>query len=177
MIHILTPCHRPDNIDIIKNSIPSGCNWIIVFDSLVENPPIVDGAVCMNSNMTGGFGSHNRNYAFDNFPFEDNDWIFWLDSDNIVHPDWYKTVKPHLNKDLAMLTWGQILKDGSVRLLPVNIPKVGEIDSASFMVKWKYVKDIRCNDGYVHDGEYAEDCSTRGRVLALNSYVSYYNYI
>jgi hypothetical protein len=127
--------------------------------------------------MTGGFGSHNRNYAFDNFPFEDNDWISWLDSDNIMHPDWIECVKPHLGKEIVMLTWGQLNKDESVRLVPADVPKVCEIDSASFMVKWKYVKDIRCNDGYSHDGEYAEDCATRGRVLALNKYIAYYNYL
>jgi cellulose synthase/poly-beta-1,6-N-acetylglucosamine synthase-like glycosyltransferase len=177
MIHIITPCHRPDNLDIIKKSIPSSCNWIVVFDSMIKDPVKIEGAVCLESGMTGDYGAHNRNYALDTYEFLDEDWIAFMDSDNIVHPEWYKTVKPHLNKDIVMLTWGQVSKDGNIRLVPVDIPKVGEIDSASFMVKWKYVKDIRWSTNYTHDGEYAEECATRGRVLALNSYVSYYNYI
>ena len=177
MIYIITPCHRPENLETIKKSIPTDCNWIIVFDSLVENPVPIDGAICLQSGMTGDFGAHNRNYALDNYPFGQDDWIAFLDSDNIVHPDWYKSVLPHLDKDIAMLTWGQLNKDESVRLLPVDVPRVAEIDSASFMVRWRYVKDIRWSTNYTHDGEYAEDCSLRGRVLSLNKYISYYNYL
>lgn len=179
MIHILTPCHRPENLDNISKTIPKECNWIIVFDSMVDNPPVVDGAVCMNSNMTGGFGSHNRNYAFDNFPFEDNDWIFWLDSDNIVHPSWYDRVKEFVDSDddVCMVTWNQVNRNLDIRLSATTEPMVGGIDSASFMCKWKYVKDIRCTDSYFHDGEYAVACAERGKVIAIQENLSYYNYL
>lgn len=177
MIHIITPCHRPDNLEEIRMSIPAGCNWIVVFDAMVKNPPEVKGAKCFQSGMTGDFGAHNRNYALDNGGFAPNDWVAFLDSDNIIHPEWFESVQPHLEKDIVMLTWGQINKDNSVRLVPVDVPKACEIDSASFMVKWEHVKDIRWGTNYTHDGEYAEDCATRGRVLALNKYISYYNYI
>jgi cellulose synthase/poly-beta-1,6-N-acetylglucosamine synthase-like glycosyltransferase len=177
MIHIITPCHRPKNLNEIRKSIPKECNWIIVFDAIVENPPKIDGAICLESGKTGDFGAHNRNFALDTYQFAPDDWIAFLDSDNIMHPEWIESVKPHLDKDIAMLTWGQLNKDESVRLVPVDVPKVCEIDSASFMVKWKHVRDIRWSRNYTHDGEYAEDCATRGRVLALNKYIAYYNYI
>jgi cellulose synthase/poly-beta-1,6-N-acetylglucosamine synthase-like glycosyltransferase len=177
MIYIITPCHRPDNLTVIQKSIPKECNWIVVFDAIIENPPKINGAICLESGKTGDFGAHNRNFALDTCKFLDDDWIAFLDSDNIIHPEWYKSIKPHLNKDIVMLTWGQINKDGSVRLFPVDIPKVSEIDSASFMVKWRHVKDIRWSTNYTHDGEYAEESATRGRVLSLNKYISYYNYL
>jgi hypothetical protein len=59
----------------------------------------------------------------------------------------------------------------------VTIPQVGNIDSASYIVKWKYAKKFRWSENYTHDGEYAEEVSKQGRVLALNKYIAYYNYI
>lgn len=177
MIHIITPCHRPENLLTIQKSIPKECKWIIVFDAIVKAPPKINGAICLQSGKTGDFGAHNRNYALNEYPFVPGDWIAFLDSDNIVHPEWYESVVQHLDKDIVMLTWGQLNKDSSVRLVPVDIPVVCEIDSASFMVNWDKVKDIRWGTNYTHDGEYAEECATRGRVLALNKYISYYNYL
>jgi hypothetical protein len=177
MIHIITPCHRPENLDTIKQSIPAECNWVIVYDKLMDDHPDLEGAVVMRSGMTGAFGAHNRNHALENYPFQDEDWVAFMDSDNIVHPEWYESIKPHLDKDFAMITWGQIVKSGEKRLVPVTIPQVGNIDSASYIVKWKYAKQFRWSENYTHDGEYAEEVSKQGRVLALNKYIAYYNYI
>lgn len=176
MIHIITPCHRTFNLDRIKQTIPKECNWIIVFDSSVE-PIEVDGAVCMESGLTGAWGARNRNYALDNYEFDDNDWIANLDSDNILHGDWYSTVKNYLDSDAAMITWGQLSKNGEKRLNPTSRPAVGNIDTGSFMVKWKYVKDIRYSENYTHDGEYAKECSTRGELIVIESFISFYNYL
>lgn len=177
MIHIITPCHRPENLDTIKQSIPESCNWIVVYDKIMEDHPDIDGAVVMRSGMTGAFGAHNRNHALEKYPFKDEDWVAFMDSDNIVHPEWYESVKSHLDKDFAMITWGQIVKNGDIRLIPVTNPQVGNIDSASYIVKWKYAKQFRWSENYTHDGEYAEDVSKQGPVLALNKYIAYYNYI
>lgn len=147
-----------------------------MFDSSID-PIEVDGAVCMESGMTGDWGAHNRNYALDNYPFDDNDWITFLDSDNIIHGDWYNTVKDYVDLNLAILTWGQLSKNHDIRLRPTDAPSVGNIDSASFMVKWKYVKDIRWSTNYTHDGEYANECSKRGQLLMLDAYISFYNYL
>lgn len=180
MIHLLTACHRPDNLEEIAKSIPKECNWIIVFDAMVENPPVIDGAVCMESGMTGDFGAHNRNYAFENYPFEDNDWIFWLDSDNIVHPNWYDRVKEFEkpdDNDVCMITWNQLGKNMDVRLFATDNPIVGGIDAGSFMCKWKYAKHLRCSTNYTHDGEYAVACASMGKVIAIDENLSYYNYL
>ena len=176
MIHIVTPCHRPNNLEMIKPSIPKDCNWIIVFDSSVETVD-VEGAVCMESGMTGAFGAHNRNYALDNYPFEDNDWIFWLDSDNVVHPYWYNTVSGLVDTDAAIITWGQLGKNGEKRLDPTDEPAIGNIDSASFMCKWKYVKSLRWSTNYTHDGEYAVAAKELGPILKIDAYISFYNYL
>ena len=176
MIHIITPCHRTENLHKIHPTIPKDCNWIIVFDSSVE-PIDVEGAVCMESGMTGSWGAHNRNYALDNYAFDDNDWITFLDSDNIIHGDWYNTISGLIETDAAIITWGQLGKNFDVRLRATNSPAVGNIDSASFMVKWKYVKDIRWSTNYTHDGEYAKDASERGPIVMVDANISFYNYL
>jgi hypothetical protein len=177
MIHIITPCHRPGNLDTIKKSMPEDCNWIIVYDKLMEDHPDLDGAVILRSGRTGGYGGPNISYALETYPFEDEDWLAFMDSDNIVHPEWLEAVKPHLDKDFAMITWGQFVKNGEKRLYPVTIPQIGNIDNASYMVKWKYAKGLTRTENYVQDGEYAIEVANRGRVLALNKYIAYYNYI
>jgi hypothetical protein len=177
MIHIITPCHRIKNLPTIKKSIPKECNWIVVYDKLIEDKKDISGAVVMRSGMTGAFGAHNRNYALENYSFKDEDWVAFMDSDNIVHPDWYKEVSKHTHKDFVMITWGQYTPDGQIRLQPVSVPQIGNIDSASYIVKWKYAKDLRWSENYTHDGEYAMEAAQRGPVLALNKYISYYNYI
>lgn len=177
MIHIVTPCHRPENLERIKETIPAECNWIIVFDSVIENPTYIDGAFCMESGMTGDYGAHNRNFALDKYAFEDNDWITFLDSDNIIHPEWYSSVKGYADADYAIITWGQLSKKSDQRLAPTDSPSVGNIDSASFMVKWRYVSDIRWSTNYTHDGEYARECASRGPLLMLEKYISFYNYL
>jgi hypothetical protein len=177
MIHIITPCHRVKNLPTIKKSIPKECNWIVVYDKLIEDKKDINGPVILRSGRTGGYGGPNISYAFENYPFEDEDWLVFMDSDNIVHPDWYKEVSKHTHKDFVMITWGQYTHDGQIRLLPVTDPQIGNIDNASFMVKWMHVKDLRRTENYVQDGEYAMEAAQRGPVLALNKYIAYYNYI
>ena len=66
----------------------------------------------MTKQKAGNFGNWNRNYFLDNYDFADDDWIVYLDDDNIVHPEWYDNIKDLVNEDYAMITWGQVNKDG-----------------------------------------------------------------
>jgi hypothetical protein len=176
MIHIITACSRPNNLEIISKTIPIGCNWIIVHDQKTSIPNIQNAKV-MACEDTGIVGTKAQNYALNNINFQDEDFILLHDDDNIIHPDWYDVVSNIAHIDVSIITWGQINKDGTYRLPPTNRPQVNFIDTACFMIKWKYNKNIRHELVYDHDGFYAEACAKNGPVLCIDNYLCYYNYL
>lgn len=177
MIHIITPCSRPENLSLMKDSVPSECNWIIVYDNSVQEKPEISNATILHSPYTGYAGNPNRNYALDNTEFSDTDWIYILDDDNIIHPEWYNTVKD-LNEDhLNMIAWGQVWKNGDVRLHPTASPTVGNIDTSCYMVRGRVMKTLRYEMIYEADGVMAREAYNRGGFMLLNQYVGYYNYL
>ena len=83
-----------------------------------------------------------------------------------------------MHHDFSIMTWGQINKDGTRRLEPTEYPQVGNIDTASFLVSWKYNKNIRhIVDLYEHDGVYANQCLANGYICCVHTDLCYYNYL
>ena len=88
MIYAATPCGRPDNLLRIMKTIPDSWGWIICYDDRVEIPDEVkQKATLLKCNHTGPAGIYARNHILDHYDFKDEDWIFQLDDDNIIHPD------------------------------------------------------------------------------------------
>lgn len=175
MLHIVTPCSRPENLDIISQSIPAECNWIIVHENDIKLPER-DNTFLLKCDRTGPWGHAGRNFFLDNFNLYDDDWVYFLDDDNIIHPAFYSTVQQFLSTDYAIIHWGQLNKNNEIRLIPdIAIDK---IDTACYMIQWKQNKHTRYNDEkYNADGFYAIDCSQNGPVLTLNDSLCYYNYL
>jgi len=170
MIHIITPSIRPRNLQVISSSIPKECNWIIILDELCKEKCKVDNATVITPEKRDKdhYNEHfnnsnwNRNYVLDNYEFKDGDWIYFLDDDNSIHPDWYKNVEKCTSTNYTMAVWGQLKSDGKTKRLPAsrnnllerNFPiACRKIDTACFMVNYKHVKDIRwitqdCVDGH-----------------------------
>lgn len=176
MIYIITPCSRPQNLVTISHTIPDECKWVIVSDNRVEIPKLPK-IIHLKCEDTGIVGTKGQNYALDNLPLQDEDLILLHDDDNIIHPNWYNIINQYLDHDFSIMTWGQLFKDGTVRLPPLKKPVVNYIDTACFMVKWKYNKHMRHEYVYHHDGIYAEACGKNGPVLCTNQYLSFYNYL
>lgn len=177
MLYIITPCSRPQNLSIIANTIPIDSKWIIVHDNHTDMP-LINNATFFVCEDTGLVGTKARNFALDNINFSYNDHILFHDDDNIIHPLLYSTVSQVFDHDFSLLCWGQLNKDNSIRLLPPKSIKVGQIDTASFLIKWKYNSHVRHRtDIYEHDGYYAEECAKNGLVLRLNEFLCYYNYL
>lgn len=179
MIHIITPCSRVENISIIADSIPSECTWTVVLDATVDTLPerLGSNVFVYKSPHTGYWGHPNRNYALDTITFSDHDWIYTLDDDNIIHPHWYSVVKNYQDSEHSILTWGQLNKDGSVRLRPTQSPSVGTVDTASYMIRGHIMKNTRYTFDYVADGLLAEKVSQNFPVHSINEYIAYYNYL
>lgn len=179
MIHIITPCTRVENLPIMQQSIPLECTWTIVLDSSVPKMPEGGGlrATIYRSPYTGHWGNPNRNFALDQMKFDDLDWIYILDDDNIIHPEWYKNVKDLNHPVLTAVAWGQVWQNGSVRLHPPFIPRVGAIDTSCYMVRGHVMKRERYAMNYEADGMMAERAYTYGSYYCLNEYLGYYNYL
>lgn len=176
MIYIITPCSRPENLAQISKTIPAECKWIVVHDNKKSIVPPSNARLLLCED-TGPVGTIARNYALDSLPLIDDDFILFHDDDNIIHPRWYSEVIKYLNEDFSLITWGQIYKNLNTRLLPTAHPQTNNIDTASFLVRWKYNKNVRHELVYYHDGLYAEACAKNGKVLCLNDYLCYYNYL
>lgn len=178
MIYIITPCSRAENLEQISSTIPTECQWVIVYDDKVKILQPIKNAWLMKCHDTGMVGIKAQNFALDTLPLNDNDYILYHDDDNIIHHNLYPTISNFLNFDFSIMTWGQLLKNNTVRLPPVNKPEVGKIDTASFLISWKYNKNVRHKIGvYEHDGIYARDCAKNGPTLCINDYLCYYNYL
>jgi len=180
-VFIITPCTRPLYLSKISESIPKECEWIVVFDNKIKNEHSVHNATIIKSPFTGFRGYPNKNYGLDyianNLNPTDNDWVVILHDDNIIHPNWWDAVKNHLNSNHSMITWGQCFSDETPKINPVEIPKIGNIDTAQYMVRWDIAKNIRYQNVYEADGIYAQESASRGSVLTIPEYLSYHNFL
>jgi hypothetical protein len=180
MLHIVTPCSRPFNLLKILDTIPSEAKWIICYDNKHGDLPIKshNNIEILNCIDTGAYGVKARNHVLDNYSFNDNDSILFHDDDNIIHPDLYAEIQPLLDNDFSMICWGQLNPDNSMRLYPPRKrPRMHRIDTASYLIKWGYNKNIRHVEGLGHDCHYAKDCYNKTKTIRINKFLSYYNYL
>ena len=176
MLYILTPCSRPYNLKEIHATIPPQAQWVICHDFDAAYIPELSNAIIMKVNKTSPYGVNARNHMLNTIPFKDEDWIYFLDDDNIIHEDFYKYIEFALKLDMyAMVTWAQVDNRGIHRLKALVEPVVAAIDTASYMVNYKFVKDLRLVQINIQDGIYAEECAKRGPVLAIGKVLCYYN--
>jgi glycosyltransferase involved in cell wall biosynthesis len=180
-VFIVTPSRRPFNLEFIAGTIPQECEWVVVFDKTVKNEHIVENATVIHSQDTGFWGNPNRNigleYIKNNFHPSDNDWVYILDDDNVIHPEWWSNIQLHLNSTESIITWGQVWASGQPRTEPTDTPKIATIDTSQYMVRWNVAKNLRFEHIYEADGIYAEEASKLGSVKKLDQYLGYYNFL
>lgn len=195
MIHIITPCSRPENLRAIYETIPAPCRWAIILDASAANRPEIPRfrsfldlvgcdnhafgrpvVVIKNCWWTGLYGNPCRNQALDEMWAGDDDWVYFLDDDNLIHPEWYGGVLPHLRSDATMLGWGQLNRDGSVRLPPPAEVRLNHIDTAMFMVRWRALKNVRfLSQQRDADGRLAVDVASRHGHRTIDRPLCWYN--
>ena len=172
MIHILTPCSRPWNLVMIAPSIPPKCSWKVAFD---KSTGVESRGKWYTSEFTGSWGHPVRNEMISRLKAKPDDYVLFLDDDNIIHPNWYEHIK---GATADMVTWGQENKDGSPRLRATDQPKVGNIDMGSFMVKYKIAKQLKFTNVYEADGIFAmEAAKLASDIQVINESISYYNFL
>ena len=180
-VFIVTPCTRPLNLQKISQSIPQECEWVVVLDAKVNHDHQADKAHIVKSPLSNFRGYPNKSFGLDYIKNElnpsDNDWVYILHDDNIIHPQWYNSIKEELNSTNSVVTWGQCFNDETSRLSPVQFPQVGNIDTSQYMVRWSIAKNLRFEHTYEADGIYAEEASKQGSVKKLDQCLAYYNYL
>lgn len=179
MIYIITPCTRTYNLQKMSATIPADCKWVIVYDSKIKNKVEMENAINLYSPYTGAFGNPNRNFAIESIKdqLKDEDWLYILDDDNVIHSDWYDEVSKYLDSH-SMLHWNQDFPNNTLRATAPDIPQKNTVDTAQYMVKWGAVKHIRYQEIYEADGIYAEDCFNAARgSFKIDKSLCYYNYL
>lgn len=177
MIYIMTPCSRPENLSKIKDTIPKDCTWVVLFDKSVGPMDECVADICISSKNTGYYGNPLRNEFLDTFmeKFTDDDWVYILDDDNIIHPEWYSTITKFFNNkesDVNFINWGQVN-----RLPPAIKPRVGTIDTACFMYKPKSFPTMRYDMDYTSDGNFVVNLFEVSNPTTIMKELCYYNFL
>jgi hypothetical protein len=102
--------------------------------------------------------------------FTKEDWVYYLDDDNILHPKFIEEWNNLNGLDCSIVTWGQI-----GRLRPTDQPQVGNIDTACYMFKPYDLPNLRFENVYEADGIFAAQAARLGTLICVEQYLCYYN--
>ncbi len=173
-LNIITPCSRPDNLEVISKSInipPEHYRWIVVFDAneVPENIPsnCEPYAIKIKGSV---FGNGQRNHGID---LVDHGHIYFNDDDTTIVPVLWENIKD-LTQDF--ISFSQIDKQGNMRLVGKTIA-IGTIDSHNFIVSKEIVGDTRwALNKYDADGFFAKECHNKTKsIIHIPKVLSVYN--
>jgi hypothetical protein len=124
------------------------------------------------STRTGNMGNPLRNEFLDLYAdsFTKEDWVYYLDDDNVLHPKFLEEWNNLNGLDCSIVTWGQI-----GRLRPTDQPQVGNIDTACYMFKPYALPNLRFEMTYEADGTFAAEAARLGTLICVEQYLCYYN--
>ena len=182
-ITIITPCSRIQNLPMLYESIKFDKihKWIIVYDttvnsychSFIHSEQIIE--VECKSSLNGVVGNTQRNYGLS--LVDDDNFIYFLDDDNIIHPNFWKIVE-ELEKD-TIHTFNQY-RDKHGHILLGNRIEMNYIDTAMYIIHKNMIGDIKWQeDLYQADGKFISDVYVTGRYKHkyFQKYYCYYNYL
>jgi predicted O-methyltransferase YrrM len=184
---IITPSYRVNNLAEIKKSINFDYidEWIIVYDGSKisdSDKPCLFGDTngdndnhkikeyVYNGDGEGGIsGNPQRNYALTKITNPDT-LLYYLDDDNIIHPNLYKLLKIIDNNKIYTFNQYNRIKGDNVY--------VDCIDTAMFIIPYKLCKDQRWILQYYNaDGFYIWECykNNKDAHVFVDNDLCYYN--
>lgn len=173
---IITPSYRISNLTKLKDSINFDyvSEWIIVYDGkkITQNPDLFKEEYKVKEyiyNGNGCFGNHQRNYALDKIMNTDT-YLYFLDDDNIIHPDLYKL--------LDVIDNGKLYSFNQHNRIKGNNISVGCIDTAMILIDYNLCKNIKwIPDKYEADGYYIKECYELNKKnwVYVDNTLCYYN--
>ncbi len=159
MINIITPCSRPENVDIIYQSIPSDSLWHLVFDranritaDFIKTYHTKPNLIIHNANCDSYWGKAQINWWLDHVQVSNHDWVYVLDDDNLLVPRFSERIKQLTEEfpDTQGFIFQQYLRDG-IREIDI---RVGKIDQAQFILKRGLISTKRYSLSYDADGRF-----------------------
>lgn len=168
--NIITRCTRLGNIETVKESVFSNLtpntevDWHVVFDT--NNLKDIDAELLnrlSDDNTTlhfrkgDGWGLSQLNDLIHQM----DGWVYHVDDDNTVHPDFYKTIEESYAEDsnveafiFAQFVGGKDFSKLEVReARPVNVA-VSKIDLAQWLIHSDLHRNYSYGSGYTADGEF-----------------------
>ena len=178
-ITIITPSYRIENLTKIKDSINFDYidEWIIIYDGTKidkksnifindNNDKIKE--YTYNNGDKGFAGAMQRNYAFTKIT-NPNTFIYYLDDDNIIHPNLYKLF--NIIENNKMYTFNQ--KDR----MNGNIIAPCFIDTAMILIDYNICKNVEWKAINLNDGYYIQECFLNNieNFIYVDNDLCYYN--
>ena len=123
----------------------------------------------IHTNINSRFGNAQRNFALNNITNK-NTYIYYLDDDNIIHPNLYKLL--NIIDDNKIYTFDQ-----ESRIKGNNI-QINHIDTAMILIDFNLCQNIRWELNYYNsDGLYITECynlNKNNHIYVAND-LCYYN--
>lgn len=203
VLHIITPCKRLENLQAIAESIVKhrcadefDIKWWIVFDlKHVSEDDAREAIVYMLKlaplgkvaafplftvpDLQSLAGKGQINFALDQIGDNDTGWVWVLDDDNAVHPDFFEVLEAELAPPATALgyAFGQDTCNGKIRHVAASEMKELGIDQAQFVIRRDFIGDDRYVMSYSGDGEFAARMFAKNPNVweFLDIPVTYYN--
>jgi SAM-dependent methyltransferase len=188
-ITIITPSYRPENLIKISNSLNFNFikEWIIVYDSnkVTNNNKLFLNDINKDKiseyfySDNGISGNPQRNFAIKNIKNK-NTYLYYLDDDNIIHPDFYKLLS--IIGENKFCTFNQKnMRCGNINnILNGNDIVIDRIDIAMSLIDYNINKLIQWNP-YIYnaDGYYIKEIydNNKNNWIYIKNELSYWNYL
>ncbi len=192
-LHILTRCSRPNNLLKVAQSIPKTEDivWHIIFDSTRLKDIDVDLLTQLQGYSPRIYFEYSQggDYLYPQMSKIIKDtiqsgWIYSLDDDNILHENFYETIKSSFNENLDGIVFNQYVagKDFTgldIRYAKPENMKVRHIDLAQFVLNRRVFDNIEFEEGYDADGRFIEKVyeSNPDGFLFIDEILAHYNYL
>lgn len=195
IINILTRCTRPQNLLQISKTIFTDLfeiNWYILFDtnkikdidiSLLMELTKLGAKIKYSKSEPNSFGYNIINEILDEIT---DGWVYILDDDNIIHPDFYNILDEFIDANTyGVLVFNQKVDGKDFTKLdireanPENM-KIGGVDIAQVLIHiGDYGDTRRFNNAYTADGELIEKLfeEKKDDFIFIQTELCYYNYI
>lgn len=195
-INIITRCSRPHNLLQVKDSIFKTIShidiktkWHIVFDTktlkdidaeLLEQ--LDQKNIQLHFKNGDGWGLSQLNDLIHSL----NGWIYHLDDDNILHPDFYTELFQIISKNkktkgiiFAQRVNGRDFTGLKTREAKQENVKVQHIDLAQWIIHSDLHQEYSYGSGYTADGEFIEKIfhENKKAFTIHNKVLCYYNYL
>jgi hypothetical protein len=190
---IVTPFSRAiENIQAMYASVLMAAatiqtEWMIIYQHEVEqelmewkraikNQKGLQLTTVRGNTATSYYGHSYRNQAVANIEERENAWVYFLDDDNILHPEFTKLINV-VRPDDEVVFFTQVWKSGEIRLEPDHLG-VGGVDTAMMLVRSDIIKKHLWNEEeYTADGLMAETLASNHNSRRIHEPYCFYNYL